>query len=355
MQTHTFLIKHMNNSDTKFDWNDISIIPDTLSDISSRSEVNPYQNNLLPLFTAPMDMVINESNINDFEKNLINICLPRNIKYDDLKNDNYFYSYGLDEIIEIMKKNHISLSNRILIDTANANMYKLYDISKLIKECFGDDVELMIGNIANPETYRKYCEIGVDWCRVGVGGGSMCITSANTSIHYPMASLVYECHQISKEFDKPTKIIADGGFKNYSDIIKALALGSSAVMLGGIFNKSLESCGDTFMLNSTSNEYVKIDKSESIKLFNDGVDLYKYYRGMSTKEVQKSWNKSEIKTSEGIARYNKIEYKLSSWCENLTDYLKSAMSYSNTKNLNEFIGEAKWIKITQNAFNRYNK
>lgn len=345
----------MIDKELKFDWNDISIVPETLSTISSRSEVNPYQNNLLPLFTAPMDMVVNESNIKDFEKNLINVCLPRNIKYSVLKNDNYFYSYGLDEIIEILNKSSISLPKRILIDTANANMIKLYNTSKSIKEYFGNDVELMIGNIANPETYRKYCEINVDWCRVGVGGGSMCITSANTSIHYPMASLVHECSQISKMFNKPTKIIADGGFKNYSDIIKALALGSSAVMLGGIFNKSLESCGDTFMLNSTSNEYVKIDKIESIKLFNDGVDLYKYYRGMSTKEVQKSWNKPEIKTSEGIARYNKIEYKLSSWCENFTDYLKSAMSYSNGKYLEEFIGEAKWIKITQNAFNRYNK
>ena len=75
----------------KLDWNDISIIPETLSSISSRSEINPYLDGKLPLFTAPMDTVIDENNIEEFEKNNINICLPRNIKYDVVKNDNYFY------------------------------------------------------------------------------------------------------------------------------------------------------------------------------------------------------------------------------------------------------------------------
>ena len=53
----------------KFDWNDITIIPDTLSTIASRSEINPLQNGKLPIFTAPMDMVIDENNISEFELN----------------------------------------------------------------------------------------------------------------------------------------------------------------------------------------------------------------------------------------------------------------------------------------------
>ena len=51
----------------KLDWNDISIIPETLSSISSRSEINPYLDGKLPLFTAPMDTVIDENNIEEFE------------------------------------------------------------------------------------------------------------------------------------------------------------------------------------------------------------------------------------------------------------------------------------------------
>ena len=68
-----------------------------------------------------------------------------------------------------------------------------------------------------------------------------CTTSANASIHYPMASLIYECNRIKQDNAYDCKIVADGGFKNFADIIKALALGADYVMLGGILNKCLES------------------------------------------------------------------------------------------------------------------
>lgn len=158
----------------KFDWNDISIVPAILSDISSRNEVDTRnKDNKLPLFTAPMDMVISAANVDKFYNSGLNITLPRHIKYDELKNDNYFYSYGLDEIIDILD-NKVKLPPKVLIDIANGNMRKLYDTSKRIKEVYGDNIELMIGNIANPETYRMFCDIGVDYCRVSVGSGSAC-------------------------------------------------------------------------------------------------------------------------------------------------------------------------------------
>ena len=273
----------------KYDWNDVSIVPETLSTIASRKEINPLVDGKLPLFTAPMDKVIDGTNVKSFSDNLINVCLPRHVKYEDLKNDNYFYSYGLDEIIEIIKSNK-TLPKRVLIDVANGHMMKLWETAKQIKETFGDNIELMIGNIANPDTYRKYCEIGVDYIRVGIGGGSACTTSANVSIHYPMASLINECADWKDIYDKPTKIIADGGFRNFSDIIKALALGADYVMLGGVFNKCLESCGDNF-LKDANGVYHTIEPEIATLNFNTGIDVYKYYRGMSTKEVQKSWNK----------------------------------------------------------------
>jgi IMP dehydrogenase/GMP reductase len=344
----------------KYDWNDISIVPETLSSISSRKEINPnYDGNKLPLFTAPMDKVIDEKNINEFVKSGINICLPRNIKYENVRIDNYFYSYGLDEIIEIINSINLSdkkliLPKKVLIDVANGHMQKLWETSKLIKETWGDKVELMVGNIANPDTYRKYCEIGVDYIRVGIGGGSACTTSANVSIHYPMASLIEECDYIKKSFDNPTKIIADGGFRNFSDIIKALALGADYVMLGGIFNKCLESCGESFMKDENG-QFYQVSEERAQKSFEGGATVYKYYRGMSTKEVQKTWNRSELKTGEGITKYNKVEYQLSGWVENFTDYLKSAMSYTDSRTLEDFIGEVKWEIISQNSFMRFNK
>jgi IMP dehydrogenase/GMP reductase len=334
----------------KYDWNDISIVPAPLSTISSRKEINSTYEGKLPLFTAPMDKVIDETNLKIFEENNINICLPRHIKYDKIKNDNYFYSYGLDEIIELLK-NKSQLPKRLLIDIANGHMLKLWETAKQIKETFGNEIELMVGNIANPETYRKYCEIGVDYMRLNIGSGSACTTAANVGIFYPSASLVNECYEISKEFDNPTKIIADGGFRNFSDIIKALALGAHGCMLGGIFNKCLESCGDNF----DSEDGNIISEKQALERFESKLPVYKYYRGMSTKEVQKSWNKSELKTGEGISKYNKVDYTLGGWCENFNDYLKSAMSYTNSRKLSDFIGKVKWEVISQNSFNRFNK
>jgi IMP dehydrogenase/GMP reductase len=336
----------------KFDWNDIVIVPEVLSNISSRSEVNPFVGDKLPLFTAPMDKVIDENNIFIFEENNINICLPRNVKFEKVKNDHFFYSYGLNEIISILESGE-KLPKKVLIDIANGNMMKLYETSKNLKEKYGNQIELMIGNIANPDTYREYCKIGVDYIRVGIGGGSACTTSANVSIHYPMASLISECAQYKSEFENPTKIIADGGFKNFSDIIKALALGADYVMLGGIFNKCLESCGENYI--EVNRSFKEITIQEATEYFNEGGEVHKYYRGMSTKEVQKSWNRHELKTGEGITKYNKVDYTLAGWCENFTDYLKSAMSYTNSRNLKEFIGEVRYEMITQNSFNRFNK
>ena len=337
----------------KFDWNDISIIPAKISSISSRSEIDPTYNGKLPIFTAPMDKVIDETNIKIFEDNNINICLPRHVKYDVLKNDNYFYSYGLDEIIELLD-NKSQLPKKLLIDVANGHMRKLYDTSKRIKETFGNKIELMVGNIANPDTYREYCKIGVDYIRLNIGSGSACTTAANVGIIYPSASLVNECYEISKEFDNPTKIIVDGGFRNTSEIIKALALGGHSVMLGGIFNKCLESCSDDFIKDDT-NKYKQISKEDAKSYWNEGGEIWKYYRGMSTKEVQKSWNKSILKTGEGITKWNKVEYTLNGWTENFVDYLKSAMSYTNSRNLSDFIGETEFINISENSFKRFHK
>ncbi len=101
-----------------------------------------------------------------------------------------------------------------------------------------------------------------------------------------------------------SKIVADGGFRNYDDIIKALALGADYVMLGGMLNKSLESCSDTLLFGK-----FKLSKERAIKIWEKypfmRKYLYKKFRGMSTKEVQKKWGRGKIKTSEGVHRMNK--------------------------------------------------
>ena len=176
-----------------------------------------------------------------------------------------------------------------------------------------------------------------------------------------MASLIHETAKIQKERNLSTKIVADGGFKKYADVIKALALGADYVMLGSIFNKALESCGETYEENIDHGTWkepgAKVDQySIDILLqFEAGRKFYKKFRGMSTKEVQKSLGKTDLKTSEGISKMQPVEYTISGWAENFKDYLKSAMSYTYCLTIGEFIGKVRFNKISKNSFDRFHK
>jgi hypothetical protein len=245
-------------------------------------------------------------------------------------------------------------TKRILIDVANGHMERVYNLSKTFCELrYSNLHEIMIGNIANPKTFEKYAQIGVDFIRVGIGGGSACLTSANTGIHYPMASLISECYMIKKEGGYSSKIVADGGFTNFDEIIKSIALGADYAMIGGILNKTFESCAPIklFKKIKLTDKFANVlwDEYPFFRRY-----MYKSFRGMSTKEVQKEWKKEKLTTSEGITKYNRVEYKLDTWVENFIDYLKSAMSYTSSSTLDEF-KQSNYIFITENALKRFKK
>jgi IMP dehydrogenase/GMP reductase len=337
----------------KFDFKDITLVPETISSINSRSQIDIFtSDDKLPLFVSPMDTVIDLENYNKFIDEKLEVCLPR-----FLHGDQTFSSISLDEfekVIEWYGDDSFDDELNILVDIANGHMVKLYDLCKKFCEIRTNPKHrIIVGNIANPKTYEKFAELGVDFIRVGIGGGSGCLTSANTGIHYPMGSLINECYLIKKNGNYTTKIIADGGFRNYDDIIKALALGADYVMLGGVLNKTLESCSPTKLFKR-----IPLLEKHSFYLWNTFPKtrkyFYKEFRGMSTKEVQKKWGKETLTTSEGIVKYNKVEYTLESWVDNFKDYLKSAMSYTNSTNLEEF-KDSEFIFITENALKRFNK
>jgi hypothetical protein len=347
------------NPGVLYDFDDILIEPTKISHVNSRNEVSiRTEDGYLPIMTAPMDTVINEDNFKLFKDLGIVPVLPRIPNADKTYVDtNIFLSYSLDDFQKIFIENtpHIPQNNKayVLIDVANGHMNRLFKMAKESKIKYGDSLFLMVGNVANPETFNEYCKINVDAIRIGIGNGNGCLTTVQTGVGYPMASLIEKCFNIKSHFNYKTKIVADGGFKKYSDIIKALGLGADYVMLGSILNRALESAGETTK-NSTSD---KIDQySEQAKLmFESDIILYKIFRGMSTKEVQKSWGRDKLVTSEGIVRLNKVEYTLSGWTKNFEDYLKSAMSYTGKEKLHQFIGGVHFNFISQNSFKRFDK
>ena len=339
--------------DIKFDLNDITLVPAELSSINSRTLVNTkYDTGYLPLIVSPMDSVINSSNNHIFIDNNLLTCSIRT-KNIEINSEYTFNGVSLQQFEELAlgKSTMIGTLNNfgILVDIASGNLLKLYNLVIEFKKIY-PEISLMIGNIANPKTYAKYCEIltDIDFIRCSIGSGSVCTTGSNTGIYYPMGSLIKECFEESCKFNSPPKIVADGGFINFDDIIKVLNLGADMVMLGSILAKSLEACGDVYLDNVLVN-------TNKLELFNTGHKMYRNYRGMSTKEVQKSLGKEVLTTSEGISTKVEVGYTLKTWIENFDAYLRSAMAYSDCLTLKDFVGNQNYIHITDQAIKRYKK
>ena len=380
---------------TFYSLQDISIMPACVTEINHRAECNPYNdNNKLPIFVAPMSSVIDLNNAKIFAFNKLNVVIPRTIDLEDRLNvcEEYFIAVGLNEFENTILT--LNLEDRkpikICVDVANGHMKKLIDLCKYAKNRFRNKIIIMAGNVANPLVYYDYAYAGIDYIRLSIGSGSACTTAANAAIYTPMASLIDECVSIKKiverdrnNYKSVPKIIADGGFNNYDDIIKALALGADYVMCGKIFAQCEEACGEKlqkFLYSDGTYKYLnhydaikakeymnkanyfsnalsaKIDINKTsepypITAFNE---IYRNYYGMSTKKAQKEMGKENLHTSEGIEKMVTVEYSLLGWIDNFIDYLRSAMSYCNATTLDAF-KTAKIIKITNSARNSYFK
>lgn len=344
-------------NNTRLDFNDLLIQPAVKTDIDSRSQVNPYDHNgMLPIFTAPMDTVVDARNVGLFLSNKINVCMPRGANIEAGTHFESFRSISLDDFIKkYIDSDYNCIKEYVLIDIANGHMKKMFNAVTKAKEKYGDKLFLMVGNVANPKTYRELSDAGADAVRIGIGNGNGCLTTQQTGVGYPMASLIRECYyQGFSAIDNRALIVADGGMKNYSDIIKALALGADYVMVGSILNKCLESCGETRLW-----KFIKINAYCHPRiaqwLHKNGFKLTKKFRGMSTKEVQKNWGNEVLKTSEGVVRIRPVEYTIEQWSTNFTDYLRSAMSYTNCKTLEEFRSTPAFNVISDQAYQRFNK
>lgn len=368
-----------NSRELKYSYADVCIVPAEISKIEHRADCNPYvEDRKLPLFTSPMSSVVGgKETMQSWISNGITPIMPRSIGFDERKEwaeSGGWIAVSLSEVMQIQS------GWKVLIDIANGHMGKLYSGS--IPEYLGlvgapGETKVMIGNIANPETYRRIVGSGVySYVRVGIGTGRGCITSSNTGIHYPIASLISEIYSIREELgggDDLPRIVADGGIRGYGDVVKALALGADYVMCGYVFAKMIESTGNKWFkyndpiygertkILDTETEYSRVSykcgsfsyKSEDLSI--DNIKIIKKYYGMASKQGQLDMNGQKTRTCEGLITEIPIEYTVKSWTENLTDYLRSSMSYCNSKTLNDFIGKASLVVCSPNTTGSINK
>ena len=365
-----------------YTYEDVTIIPNVVSLVEHRSECMPLdEEGMLPLFTAPMDTVVNSKNFGMFENEMIHAILPRTESLDARIENSIrgrWSAYSLSEFEKVFcnELEKLDEKNKIkaLIDIANGHMSKSIDLVRAAKNIYGDNIIIMVGNIANPKTYVEYARVGADYIRIGIGSGCGCLSSSNTGIHMPMATLIDETVEIKKsledEYKKLPKIIADGGIRNYRDIIKALALGADYVMIGSVFAKMLESAAPK---SAYSDEWLKLPIEIELEDLTDFTfdnvgwrakyngkeiflgDIRATFYGMASREGQIALNGVKTKTSEGIKKTLPVLYTMHGWSINFMDYLRSAMSYLGVKDLNGFREYANVIINSQNAVSAVNK
>lgn len=326
---------------TMISLNEIAILPAKKSRIQSRSDVDPYDiDGKLPLFVAPMTCILNDKNFETFEYSLAtpiepvdyfspNYCAPPTIgvwRALTLKQFKYWFVEGHAENKDFYK---------VLIDCANGHMSILYDMVRDAKQKYGDHVCIMIGNIANPETYIECCNSGVDYVRVGIGGGGSCTTSVLTGVHASMPYLLSSINILKKQRiardEFVTKVIADGGIDSIAKIIKCLALGADYVMMGKMF------------------AYCE----EAGQLCND--KIHKQYYGQSSHLGQLD-RFGKIKSQpEGTVTQIVSKYTLDQLLCEIESALRCAMSYCNAVTLGEFIGNVEIKQQSVNEFVQYEK
>ena len=319
---------------TTYELRDIAIMQAPVSFCNHRSDVDNKVEicgrKVYPIFVSPMSAITDEKNYKVWIENCLTPVVPRTVS----QNLNFeqrmeiaketFVSVSLkeseNELLSYLKEKNPTINLYICIDIAHGTLSDLYDVCKQIKKDY-KNVIIMTGNVANlGDAYKFYADAGIDYMRAGIGGGSRCTTSANLGIHVGLATLLDHLNEGRKSYKHshngyvPTKIIADGGISNFDDINKSLALGADGVMCGNLIARSEEACGEI---------YEKDGKR------------YREYYGMSTKLAQKMVGGKGNKTAEGISRPIEVQYPIAKWVDNMQSYLRSAMTYTNSRTILE--------------------
>ncbi len=218
----------------------------------------------------------------------------------------------------------------ILIDAAHGHSAGVMECLKMLKKKI-PGVKVVAGNVATVEAVRDLIALGADALRVGLGAGSICTTRVVAGVGVPQFSAILECAEVAAEAGVPT--IADGGIRSSGDIVKALAAGANAVMMGNLFAGCEESPGEIEMYRNRA---------------------YKVYRGMGSIAAMRQGSSDRYFgvtdvsaiVPEGVE--GRVPYRgaLKDTITQMLGGLRSGMGYVGARNLKELREKAEFIKIT---------
>ncbi|MGE3277209.1 MAG: IMP dehydrogenase [Vicinamibacterales bacterium] len=231
----------------------------------------------------------------------------------------------------------------LVIDTAHGHSQGVLDIVRKVRQAF-KDVDIIAGNVATGAATEALIDLGVDAVKVGIGAGSICTTRVVAGIGVPMISAVHECAHAAAARGIP--VIADGGIRFSGDIVKALAVGANAVMIGNLFAGTDESPGELILYQGrTFKEYRGMGsigamrKGSRDRYFQDDFELES-----GTSPAGKG--STEKLVPEGIEGRVHHKGSMAMVIHQLMGGLRAGMGYCGAKNLAALRTEAELIQIT---------
>ena len=230
----------------------------------------------------------------------------------------------------------------ICIDVANGFNENVFNAIKLIRDKY-KMIVLMVGNVCNWQGYQALANYDVDCIRIGVGNGSICTTRLETGIGKGQFSAVSECFRYKVQYNALPHIICDGGsLGKTGNKVKALACGSSAIMLGRTLASTEESPGTIIYRNGKRFKYIRGMASTMANL------------SKQEKTENKKTNKSKLNTkftAEGVDGEQELSGSVIDVIEQINGGLKSGLSYLGCENINQlhnksYQGEIKFNLVT---------
>lgn len=220
--------------------------------------------------------------------------------------------------------------NILTLDVAHGAMLKAIEATKVLKRKFGKSVDIISGVIATYEGAVDLFKAGADSVRVGVGPGTICTTRIVTGVGVPQISAVIEAKRAAVKYKRT--VICDGGTSNTGDIMKGLAAGASAVIIGS----QLAGCDEA------QGKLVEI-KGKRYKQYNASTS---YTEKIKHTENGSNCSSNYIKHVEGIESFVPYSGSLVGVIEKLISNLQSGFSYTGAKNISELHKKARFVRIT---------
>lgn len=217
----------------------------------------------------------------------------------------------------------------ITVDSAHGHQRMILDRVAEIKKKY-PALPVIAGNVATAAATKALIDAGADVVKVGIGPGSICTTRIVAGIGVPQLTAVMDCAEQADKMGK--RVIADGGIKYSGDIVKALAAGGSAVMIGSMLAGTQESPGE-----------IELYQGRSFKVYRGMGSLSAMAAGSKDRYFQENAKKFVPEGVEGRVPYRG---SVSDIIYQMKGGLRSGMGYCGKKNIEDLRKNSEFVRIT---------